>query len=595
MRAQRTPGIGRLLRSLKKNTSGNAMLFMALGMPVLIASAGLAVDFSQWYLWKRELQLATDQAAMAAAWARTDSNTESTYQTRGSQDYYANLAITSGFASAPHFALANYANGTDNSVIVTATASKSLPFSSFIIGHSTTIQAYSQASFAAGANYSACLIATGSSGTTLSVGGNANVTAHCGMAALSCSNDAVVIDGSATVVTDSIATCGTASVPSANEDVVSENVSGLSDPYDGLDPPTNDAAQTYSCDGHGVHAQASPVAGTYHGLVVSCTTNFGPGVYVIDGGTLDLTGNYPVSGTNVMFVLKNGAQLKLGGSGNNNTLTLTPMVSSQFTAPPIRLLADARRQICGHADIRGSEQQPVQLATDQRQLELADRGLDVLSLEQRRGERHCQHQQQLPAIDGENDHRARQRDPPDQLPIGADQQRRRRNADRKAGRVSSFHSFLARSLRLLRDARGTTVIEVAIIAPVLVMLALGGFDVSRMIARQHELQNGAGDAEQIVLAAASGSATDTNTIKSVLANTLGIPNDANHIAVVKLYRCGTASSLVSTQCSSGSWESTYIQVTFHDTYTPVWTSFGVGSPVDYQVERLVQISQEQVP
>jgi hypothetical protein len=74
------------------------------------------------------------------------------------------------------------------------------------------------------------------------------------------------------------------------------------------------------------------VAGTYQGLTVGCTTNFGAGIYVIDGGTLDLTGNYAVTGTNVMFVLKNGATLKLGGSGAGNTLTLTPMVSSQFTA-----------------------------------------------------------------------------------------------------------------------------------------------------------------------------------------------------------------------------------------------------------------------
>src|SRR6185503_19901779 len=96
------------------------------------------------------------------------------------------------------------------SVVVTATATEALPFSSFITGKSTTIQAYSQASFAAGGTYSACLIATGSSGTTLQIGGSAVVTAHCGMAALSCSDDAINIDGSATVVADSIATCGTA-------------------------------------------------------------------------------------------------------------------------------------------------------------------------------------------------------------------------------------------------------------------------------------------------------------------------------------------------------------------------------------------------
>jgi Flp pilus assembly protein TadG len=155
-------------------------------------------------------------------------------------------------------------------------------------------------------------------------------------------------------------------------------------------------------------------------------------------------------------------------------------------------------------------------------------------------------------------------------------------------------AFSTPFLRLPRDKRGTTVIEVAILAPVLILMALGGFDVSRMIARQHELQSGAGDAEQIVLAAASGTSTDVNTIKSVLANTLDIPNDSSHIVVTKLYRCGTTSSLQSTVCSAGVYESTYLQVTFNDRYTPLWSQFGIGSPVDYRVQRLVQISQEKV-
>jgi Flp pilus assembly protein TadG len=150
-------------------------------------------------------------------------------------------------------------------------------------------------------------------------------------------------------------------------------------------------------------------------------------------------------------------------------------------------------------------------------------------------------------------------------------------------------------VRLPRDKRGTTVIEVAIIAPVLIILALGGFDVSRMVARQHELQAGAADAEQIVLAAASGTSTDVNTIKSVLANTLGIPNDSSHISVTKLFRCDTATSLSSATCGSGSYQSTYLQVIFQDSYAPVWSQFGIGHPVNYQVERLVQISQEQIP
>lgn len=159
--------------------------------------------------------------------------------------------------------------------------------------------------------------------------------------------------------------------------------------------------------------------------------------------------------------------------------------------------------------------------------------------------------------------------------------------------MSALTPSIGRLARLVRDIRGTTVIETALLAPVLICLSLGGFEVSRIIARQHELQSGAADAEQIVLAAASGSATDTTTIKNVLVNTLNIP--ASNVDVDKLYRCGTDNSLSDTQCAASSWQSTYVQVTFRDTYTPIWTSFGVSHAIDYNVQRLIQVSAEQVP
>ena len=325
--------INRMLRDLKAHTGGNAILLTAIGLPMLIGSAGAAVDFSQWYAWKHELQQATDQGALASAWALTKVASRDSYKVRGKQDYLNNLALTAGFATDPTFKLASYANGTFNSVIVAASATKTLPFSSFIIGRGVTVDAYSQASFKAGKDYSACLIAVGKNGTTFTIGGNANVVARCGLAALSCSDDALIINASATVVTDSIATCGTATVPTSNEAVLSEHVAGLKDIYEDLAPPTNNTSRTYTCTGNGSKAVATPVAGTYTGgITVGCKTTLGKGIYVIDGGTLDLSANYPVTGTNVMFVLKNGATLKLGGSGNAGVITLTPMQSADFSA-----------------------------------------------------------------------------------------------------------------------------------------------------------------------------------------------------------------------------------------------------------------------
>lgn len=148
-------------------------------------------------------------------------------------------------------------------------------------------------------------------------------------------------------------------------------------------------------------------------------------------------------------------------------------------------------------------------------------------------------------------------------------------------------SFLA---RLRCSIAGSVVVETAIVAPVLVLLALGTFDISRMIGRQSDLQTGANEVQSIVLAVANGTATDVNTIKSVLMSTLSLPS--NKVAVVKMFRCGTTSTLVaaSTSCSSNAVISTYVQVTLNDTYTPMWTNFGVGQPMNYRVQRTVQIS-----
>ena len=66
--------IRKAVGNLKSSTSGNTTLLVALGMPALIGGAGMAVDTAQWYLWKRELQFAADQAALAGAWARTADN-----------------------------------------------------------------------------------------------------------------------------------------------------------------------------------------------------------------------------------------------------------------------------------------------------------------------------------------------------------------------------------------------------------------------------------------------------------------------------------------------------------------------------------------
>lgn len=328
-------------RRLRGNSSGNATLLVALGAPALIGAGGLAIDTAQWYMWKRELQHSVDQAAYAGAWALAREESASTYKTRAQQEFDANISKTADFVSDhPTITISDYAGGTANSVVVTATASKLLPFSSFLTGSAATVRASAQASFAEGLNYNACLVSLTEEGTGTTIGGNATVRAQCGLAALSCDDNAIVINGSANVSTDSIAACGTVDVPEENEDVSAEGVRGLEDIYADLEPPTNNTNRTYQCTGKGKNAQASLLPGTYPSLVVSCTTVLSSGIYVINGGILDLAANYSVTGSGVMFVLKNGASMKLGGNGSGNSIRLTPMSASDFIGTPYADQAD---------------------------------------------------------------------------------------------------------------------------------------------------------------------------------------------------------------------------------------------------------------
>lgn len=146
--------------------------------------------------------------------------------------------------------------------------------------------------------------------------------------------------------------------------------------------------------------------------------------------------------------------------------------------------------------------------------------------------------------------------------------------------------------RLLRDARGTMVIETAIVAPVLIVLSIGGFEVSAMVARQSELQSAAAEAVAIVMAATPDTQTEIDQIEAVVEDSSGIPED--DVDFVMKYRCGTTDSMTETAPAPSDCAeelvSTFIVITMVDSYDPVWAHFGFGEALTYNVERSVQIS-----
>lgn len=144
--------------------------------------------------------------------------------------------------------------------------------------------------------------------------------------------------------------------------------------------------------------------------------------------------------------------------------------------------------------------------------------------------------------------------------------------------------------RFLTDTSGSVVIETAFVVPVLAVLALGGFEASRIVARQTELQSAASEAAAVVLANPPNLQSERDTIEDIVEASTGLADDK--VLLILKYRCGTANTLtdVAAGCSIDESVAEYIQIQMSDIYTPIWTGFGIGSPVNYNVQRRVQIS-----
>ena len=324
------------LTKLAACKSGNATLMTALGLPALLGAAGYGVDTAQMYMWQRELQHSVDQAAIGGAWALVYGE-DAEYQTRASQEFYSNLAVTEDMVAGegPSIQLANYDNGVDNSVLVSAAVTRPLPFMGVLLNQTATVSARAQAAFESGSTFHACLKTLKEDGTTFTINGSATVHANCGLGALSCDENAINILGG-TVTTTSIVACGTVNAPANLDGVITEGVEGVDDYADIPIPTPNGSTPnlTYDCAGKGQNKFANPQPGKYTSIVIGCTTTFAAGIYFIEGGTLDLTYNAQVVASHVMFVLRKGATLKLGGQGNSAEVTMSPMEEADLMTTP---------------------------------------------------------------------------------------------------------------------------------------------------------------------------------------------------------------------------------------------------------------------
>lgn len=151
------------------------------------------------------------------------------------------------------------------------------------------------------------------------------------------------------------------------------------------------------------------------------------------------------------------------------------------------------------------------------------------------------------------------------------------------GVVSSLH-------RLGRENDGTMAIETAFVAPVLLIMCLGGFEASRIVSRNIELRTAVAEAGDIAIASPPDSEERIAALEDIIEVSSGSSDD--EVTVTELYRCDNDADFTDDEstCGATSVVSTYLQITITDTYDPAWTSFGIGSPVPLSVSKTVQVS-----
>jgi hypothetical protein len=347
-------------------------------MPLLIGAAGLAVDTTNWTYWKRQLQREADSAALAGAYARAQGKDAIAAATSDlSRTNVITLSTPADIKSAP---TTGAFAGNPLAVRVALSTQKRLPFSGTFMSSVPVISAHATAAILVTGQYCALALGTGDI-TGISMTGNSKLNFGCGLATNSSAKQAVDASGSTGVVATPIAAVG--GLSAAKGYVGSTQLLPYSlpqqDPYASVpneNPPTKctnlDVKPTQSVNVSAVDYGSIKGTNCFSGAKIQGTVTFRPGIYYIDGGTLNIMSGANVSidasgvasggETGVTFVLTSSlaasdpskiAQLSINGNSTvklaATTLETSPYEGILFYQDRRALLSKTSNFINGNA------------------------------------------------------------------------------------------------------------------------------------------------------------------------------------------------------------------------------------------------------
>ena len=308
-------GLRTRLRAFGQDRRGNVLLLAAAGMSGLVGAAGIGVDTVQWYLWKRQLQQAVDSGAMAGALSAVQGYGYSDPAKNALQRTSNQTYILDAVRNPP----ASGAFAGDNSAIeVIATTQRALPFSSVFLANPPRITARAVATtVSAGAP---CVLAVATDGIGVDVFGSAIANVDCPVASNSTGGVSVDLGGSSFLDSDLILSAGgidygQTNLP-ADATIVPYGIP-VTDPLASLGLAAPTAPTGCHANNHRVGSnttQTLPGNKRWcNGLRIQGNAILEGGVYIIDGGTLQINASASVT----LAPGTGGVTFILTGSGNN--------------------------------------------------------------------------------------------------------------------------------------------------------------------------------------------------------------------------------------------------------------------------------------
>jgi len=345
-------------RSFALKPRGQTMMLASVALVALLGMAALAVDVGNLWTIRRRMQSAADAAAMAGVDALTmgesGSDLVSAAKYGAQQNGFQDGSTSSTSSSAVSVTVENPPTsgsyqGLASAVRVTVLQSQPTYFMR-VLGWNQVPVSASATALAVGAGSCVFSLDPGASGA-ITVNGNTSLSSACGIYDNSSSSTAMTVGGGGVVRSPFVGVVGQTNVNGGGTMPVAQGIPAFGDPLAWIQQPSFDSTQCPNGSFHPTSLNGTVNPGIFCGgihLAGGANVTFNPGLYIIDGGGIQIDGGATVSGSGVTFFLtgqntSNGSPNAYGGVNiaSNATVNLSaPCTSSGGSVPGVLFFQD---------------------------------------------------------------------------------------------------------------------------------------------------------------------------------------------------------------------------------------------------------------